>query len=211
MPILVSSSGCNMPQDTAESEDSNHDIAPVIVGITGASGMPIAVRSVEAFAEYTDVVTVISDAAEIVLAHEHDDSDALRQRIEVASTHVYGEDELHAPVASGSVNTAGMVIVPASMNTVADVATGRADTLLTRAAAVTLKERRTLVVVPRELPLGELHLENLLKLSRMGVDVVPPMLGFYFEPETPEDFIDHVVGKLLERFDFDHERYDAWS
>lgn len=190
---------------------SDSDLDRIVVGITGASGMPIAVRTVEAFAEHAAVVTVVSDAAETVMAHEHDDPEAVRRRIEAASTSVYGEDDMHAPVASGSVPTDGMVVVPASMNTIADVATGRADTLLSRAASVTLKERRKLVVVPREMPLGEIHLENLLKLARMDVDVVPPMLGFYFDPETPTDLVDHVVGKLLERFDLEHDRYDAWG
>lgn len=190
---------------------SDSDPDRIVVGITGASGIPIAVRTVEAFADHAEVVTVVSDAAETVMAHEHDDPDAIEERIEAASASVYGEDDMHAPVASGSVPTDGMVVVPASMNTVADVATGRADNLLTRAASVTLKERRKLVVVPREMPLGEIHLENLLKLARMDVDVVPPMLGFYFEPETPTDLVDHVVGKLLERFDLEHDRYDAWG
>lgn len=193
-----------------ESESSGHRDR-IVIGITGASGIPIAVRTVEAFADHFEVVVVVSDAAETVMAHEHDDPAAVRGRIETAAASVYGEEELHAPIASGSVRTAGMVVVPASMNTVADIATGRSDTLLTRAASVTLKERRRLVVVPRELPLGELHLENLLKLARMDVEVVPPLLGFYFDPETPEDFIDHVVGKLLERFDVDHDLYEPWS
>ena len=197
--------------DGVTSNPTAADGKRVVVGITGASGTPIGVRTVEALAEHAEVVTVVSDAAETVIEHEHDEPDAIRQRIEEASVRVYGEDDLHAPIASGSVATEGMVIAPTSMNTVAAIATGRADTLLTRVASVCLKERRTLVVVPREMPLSELHLEQLLKLSRMGVDVVPPMLGFYFDPQTPTDMVDHVVGKLLERFDIEHDRYDPWD
>jgi 4-hydroxy-3-polyprenylbenzoate decarboxylase len=183
----------------------------VVVGITGASGIPIAVATVEAFAEHCEVVTVVTDAAKSVMAHERGDREATMRHIEELSAAVYGEDAVHAPIASGSVAVDGMVIVPASMNTVAAVATGRSDTLVSRAADVTLKERRKLVVVPRETPLSELHLENLLKLARMGVDIVPPVLGFYFDPQEPEDFIEHVVGKVLERFDVDHDRYDSWD
>lgn len=183
----------------------------VIVGITGASGIPIAVRTVEALAEHAEVDTVVTDAAESVMAHESDSREATMDRLQAASTELYGESEVGAPIASGSVDTDGMVIVPASMNTVSAVATGRSDSLVTRAADVTLKERRRLVVVPRESPLSQLHLENLTKLAELGVDVVPPMLGFYFDPEEPEDFIDHVVGKILERFDLEHDRYHEWD
>jgi 4-hydroxy-3-polyprenylbenzoate decarboxylase len=97
------------------------------------------------------------------------------------------------------------------MNTLAGIAHGRADTLVTRAADVTLKERRRLVVVPREVPLDQRHIENMLTLAELGVDVVPPMLGFYFDPESVDDLVDHVVGKVLERFDLAHELYDSWG
>ncbi|WP_135665965.1 UbiX family flavin prenyltransferase [Halorhabdus rudnickae] len=183
----------------------------VVVGVTGASGIPIAVRAVEALAEHAAVHTVVTDAAESVMAHESGSPEATITRLREASTELYGESEVGAPVASGSFDTDGMVIVPASMNTVSAVATGRADSLVTRAADVTLKECRRLVVVPRETPLSQIHLENLTKLAELGVDVVPPMLGFYFDPEDPADFVDHVVGKILERFDLDHDCYDRWD
>lgn len=183
----------------------------VVVGVTGASGIPIAVRTVEALAEHADVHTVVTDAAESVMAHESGSHEATMDRLRGASAELYGESEVGAPIASGSFRTDGMVIVPASMNTVSAVATGRSDSLVTRAADVTLKERRRLVVVPRETPLSQLHLENLTKLAELGVDVVPPMLGFYFDPEDAGDFVDHVVGKILERFDIEHDRYDEWN
>jgi len=183
----------------------------IVVGVTGASGIPIAVRTVEGLADHAAVHTVVTDAAESVMAHESRSREETMARLRAASTELYGESEVGAPIASGSFDTDGMVIVPASMNTVSAVATGRADTLVTRAADVTLKERRRLVVVPRESPLSQLHLENLTKLAELGVDVVPPMLGFYFDPDEPADFIDHVVGKILERFDLDHDRYEPWN
>ncbi|WP_136687895.1 UbiX family flavin prenyltransferase [Halorhabdus amylolytica] len=183
----------------------------IVVGVTGASGIPIAVRTVEALVEHAEVYTVVTDAAESVMAHESGSREATMGRLRQASTELYGESEVGAPIASGSYDTDGMVIVPASMNTVAAVATGRADSLVTRAADVTLKERRQLVIVPRETPFSQIHLENLTKLAGMGVDVVAPVLGFYFDPQEPADFVDHVVGKILERFDLDHDCYDRWD
>lgn len=183
----------------------------IIVGITGASGIPIAVRTVEALAEDHEVLTIVTDGARDVMAQESGSREETMQQLRNSSAKVYGEGDMDAPIASGSVQTDGMVIVPASMATVSDVATGRSDTLLSRAADVCLKEGRTLVVVPRESPLSQIHLENLTKLATLGVDVVPPVLGFYFDPTEPDDFIDHVVGKILERFDIDHDRYDSWD
>ncbi|MFW5903473.1 MAG: UbiX family flavin prenyltransferase, partial [Halolamina sp.] len=172
---------------------------------------PIAIRTAEELAERVEVIAVVSDAAEAVMAHEMDDPDAARERLEAAATTVYGEDDLAAPIASGSTPVDGMVVAPCSMNTLSGIAHGRADTLVTRAADVTLKERRRLVLVPREAPLDQRHLENLLTLAKRGVDVVPPMLGFYFDPEGVEDLVDHVVGKVLERFDMKHDLYDSWG
>lgn len=183
----------------------------IVVGVSGASGTPLAVATVEALSEHFEVHTIVTDAARAVMSHETDSREEMVVRLEAASHRIYDEDELAASVASGSVRTAGMVVVPASMKTVAGIATGLSHNLLVRAADVTLKEDRPLVVVPRETPLGEVHLENLLTLRKRGVAVVPPVLGFYFGPESVEDMIDHAVGKILERFDVDHDRYEAWS
>ena len=187
------------------------DVDRVVLAVTGASGTPIAVRTAEELADRVEVIAVVSDAAEAVMAHEADDPAAARDRLESAAATVYGEDDLGASIASGSTPVDGMVVAPCSMNTLSGIAHGRADTLVTRAADVTLKERRRLVVVPRETPLDRRHLENMLTLAELGVDVVPPMLGFYFDPEDAEDFVDHVVGKVLERFDFEHDLYDSWG
>lgn len=183
----------------------------IVLGISGASGIPIAVRTAEALAEQVELVTVLTDGAKRVMAHETDDREATIAHLRDLSDAVYDEDAMGAPVASGSYDVDGMAVVPASMNTVAKMATGQADNLLVRSADVALKERHPLVVVPRESPLSELHLENLQTLAGMGVDVVPPVLGFYYDPETIEDAIDHTVGKILERFDLDHERYEEWG
>ncbi|MFW6384826.1 MAG: UbiX family flavin prenyltransferase [Halodesulfurarchaeum sp.] len=181
------------------------------MGVSGASGIPIAVRTVEALAETFEVHVVVTNAARDVMAQEPGDRSTVLDRLERASEAVYDEDDRGAPIASGSYPTAGMVVVPASMNTVAAIATGRAGNLLTRAADVTQKEDRRLVLVPRETPLNEVHLENLLALRQRGVGIVLPVLGFYFDPQSVEDMVDHVVGKVLERFDVDHDRYERWG
>lgn len=183
----------------------------IVLGISGASGIPIAVETAEALSAHFEVHTVVTEAAKAVMSHETDRQATTMETLESASKAVYTESQLAAPIASGSFDTAGMVVVPASMKTVAGIATGLSQNLLVRAADVTLKEDRRLVVVPRETPLGEAHLENLLTLRQRGVMIVPPVLGFYFDPETVEDMVDHVVGKILERFDVDHDRYERWD
>lgn len=183
----------------------------IVLGVSGASGIPIAVETASALAPHFEVHTVVTDAARAVMAHETPDREVAMAAIETASEAVYGESELAAPIASGSFDTVGMAVVPASMNSIAGIATGLSNNLLVRAADVTLKEDRKLVVVPRESPLSEPHLENLLRLRRRGVAIVPPMLGFYFGPEDVDDLVDHVVGKILERFDIAHDRYEPWD
>src|SRR5690606_27432721 len=113
---------------------------------------------------------------------------------------VYGCNDQAAPFSSGSYHTDGMVIAPCSMKTLAGIRAGYADGLIGRAADVTLKERRKLVLVPRETPLSEIHLENMLALSRMGVQIVPPMPAFYNNPESVDDIVNHVVSRVLDQF-----------
>lgn len=183
----------------------------IVLAISGASGVPIAVRTATALAEQVDLVTVVTDGAKRVMAHETDDREETMAHLRELSTAVYDDDAMGAPVASGSYDVDGVAVVPASMNTVSKIATGQSDNLVVRAADVALKERRPLVVVPRESPLSELHLRNLQTLAGMGVDVVPPVLGFYYDPQTLGDAIDHTVGKILERFDLEHDCYDTWG
>lgn len=183
----------------------------IILGISGASGIPLAVRTAEMLGKRVDLITIVSDAAKEVTRHETDDAEAILSRLSDWSEKTYSEDDIDAAVASGSVDVDGMAIVPASMNTVAGIASGRADNLLLRTADVCLKERRRLVVVPRESPLSQIHLRNLGTLAEMGVDIVPPMLGFYYDPKTVDDIVDHVVGKVLERFDLEHDLYESWD
>jgi 4-hydroxy-3-polyprenylbenzoate decarboxylase len=116
-----------------------------------------------------------------------------------------------AAVSSGSFRTEGMVIIPCSMASLAAIAQGNGSHLVHRAADVILKERRKLVLVARELPLNDIHLENMLKLSRMGVSIVPPMMAFYNHPKNLEDMVDHVVMRVLDQFDITVDTVPRWE
>ena len=183
----------------------------IVVGFSGASGMQIGVETVRALSDHYQVHTIVTDGARSVMEYETDSEAATIETIEALSARVYDGSDLAAPLASGTVQTAGMVVVPASMKSVGAIANAYAENLLVRAADVTLKEDRQLVVVPRESPLNEAHLENLLALRKRGVAVVPPVLGFYYDPDGIEDVIDRIVGTILDRFDISHGRYEPWE
>jgi 4-hydroxy-3-polyprenylbenzoate decarboxylase len=123
----------------------------------------------------------------------------------------YDIDDLSAPLAGGGFNCMGMVVAPCSMKTLAGIASGYTQNLLLRAADVTLKEGRKLVVVPRETPLNIIHLENMLKLARAGAVILPAMPAFYHKPKTINDLANHIVGKILEAFNLEHSLYRKWK
>ena len=183
----------------------------LIIGITGASAVCYGVRLLEVLRDDPDVEThlVLSRAAGITLRLECPDWSlgAVRDLADV----VHKEDDIAASIASGSFPVHGMVVVPASMKTVAQIAHGVGETLLHRAADVTLKERRPLVVVPRETPLHLGHLRNLTTLAELGAVIVPPMVAFYHQPSTIADIVDHTVGKILEIFGLPQRLYPAWT
>jgi len=183
----------------------------LILAITGASGMPIALRTAQLLSEEHEIHLIISEAAKKVMNYELEDKKAALEQLEDTCEAVYSEGELEAPIASGSYKTDAMIIVPCSMKTLGSLAAGVPDNLIGRAADVCLKERRKLILVPRETPLNSFHLENMLKLSKNGVDIIPPMLGFYFDPETKQDLIDYVVGKIVARLGLEHDLYPAWQ
>jgi 4-hydroxy-3-polyprenylbenzoate decarboxylase len=131
--------------------------------------------------------------------------------LEKLAQHVYDVDDLDAPVMSGSFQTDGMVIIPCTMKTLAGIAHGYADNLILRAADVTLKERRKLIVVPRETPLSIVHLRNLLEVAKLGVFVVPAMPAYYHKPEKIDDLVNFVVGKVLDCFNVEHRLFKRWS
>ena len=170
----------------------------LIVGMTGASGAIFGVRMLEAL-RGTDVTThlVISKWAKQTLEHE---TSLKLDDLKVLADAYYAPGEMGAKVSSGSFITDGMVIVPCSAKSLAAIANGLGEHLVHRVADVTLKERRPLVMVVRETPLNDIHLENMLKLSRMGVTILPPLPAFYNHPKSIDDIVNHLVGRVLDQF-----------
>jgi flavin prenyltransferase len=183
----------------------------IVVGVTGASGAPYArrllsvLRELQTKGELEVAVCVSSTAPEVWSLECGGD---LREEIGLP---VWGGRDYRAPFASGSAGFGAMVVVPCSMSTVARIAHGISDTLLTRAADVMLKERRPLVVVPRESPLSLVHLENLTALARAGALVVPAMPSFYGKPQTLADAVDTVVGRVLDHLGVEHRLSHRWG
>ena len=176
------------------------NLNPVVVGITGASGAVMARATVdELLRRDIPTVALCSNPARMVWQEEMGENftDTLVEWQEHPAFVHYPINDLRAPVASGTYPTAGMVIVPASMNSIASLAGGLSGNLLLRSADVCLKERRPLVLVPRETPLHSIHLENMLTLSRMGAVVVSPQPAFYLKPQAISDIVDFVVARIF--------------
>ncbi len=173
---------------------------PIIVGITGASGSALARSLIDRLLEMQmPVIATASSAARMVWQEEMDESfgAALERWQDGGSFTYYAIGDLKAPIASGTYPTRGMAIVPCSMATVAAIAHGLSDNLLRRAADVCLKERRPLVLVPRETPLNAIHLDNMASLARLGVTILPPEPPFYLRPRTIDDVVDFVAQRTL--------------
>jgi len=180
----------------------------IVIGITGASGAPYARRLLEMLTGRDDVelgVCASRNAADVWALECGGDLH------EAAGGKVWGVGDFKAPFASGSAGWHAMAVVPCSMGTAARIAHGISDTLLTRAADVMLKERRPLVVVPRETPLSLVHLENLAGLARAGAVILPAMPSFYSKPATLGDAVDTVVGRILDHLGLDHDLLRRWG
>ncbi len=181
----------------------------LIVAITGATGAIYGVRLLEMLREAAvETHLVISPWGRRTLLHETTYTVDHVQRL---ATVTYAPNDQGAAISSGSFLTVGMVIVPCSMRTLASVAHGLGDNLIHRAADVVLKERRKLLLAPREAPLNDIHLENMLKLSRMGVIICPPMPGFYQRPATIDDIVTHSVVRMLDQFGIHAEGAGRWG
>lgn len=190
---------------------------PLVVAITGASGAPYSVRLLQALAAAGQPSwLIVSEHGLRLLQTESGVGDlkALRDRVGAAAwdatVRVFDDRDRGALPASGSVQTKGMVICPCSMGTVAAIAMGTSRSLVERAADVVLKERRKLVVVPRETPYSDIHLENMLRLTRAGAIVLPASPGFYHRPESIEELVDFVVGRILDHVGVKNEM-PRWS
>ncbi|MCD7866460.1 MAG: UbiX family flavin prenyltransferase [Clostridiales bacterium] len=182
----------------------------LIIGISGASGVPIAVSVLHALRELPDWTSclVISKGGEKTIELE---SDYTVEEISALADELYDNTNVGASIASGTYRTEGMIVVPCSMKTVSGIANGYSDTLLLRAADVVIKERRKLLLVARETPLSTIHLRNMLSLSQMGVIIMPPMQTYYNRPETVQDMVDHMTGKILDVFGIDYHRFRCWN
>ncbi len=182
---------------------------PIVVGVSGASGAPIAVQVLDALrGAGVPVALVVSDGAFAVLREE---CGLGPEAMAGLATHLYSDHDLGAPIASGSRRTRGMVIVPCSANTAAKVALGLGDTLLTRAAHVHLKEQRRLIVVPRESPLPTTLLRHLTTLSELGAVVLDAAPPYYLHPKSVEDQTAYLAGKVLDHLEVPHRLYRGWK
>lgn len=194
--------------------------SPFVVAITGASGSVYGIRLIEVLAELGERIDlIISESASTVIREERgiELGDLKGPRLErlfnpetLARVSYYNHGDFTAPAASGSYPTRGMLIVPCSTATLARVAHGISQTLIERAAECMIKEGRPLILVPRETPLSAIHLENMLKLARLGVRIVPAMPAFYSGPASMEDMIDFVVGKALDQIGISHGLFKRW-
>jgi len=181
----------------------------LIVGLTGATGAIYGVRLLERLRELNvETHLVISRWGARTLAHETPYS---REHIESLATVVYPPGDMGAAISSGSFKTDGMIVAPCSAKTLAAIAHGFGDNLIHRAADVILKERRRLVLAIREAPLSEIHLENMLKLSRMGTVILPPVPAFYNHPRTIDDVVDHTVARMLDVFGLEVAGAARWA
>lgn len=195
----------------------------VTLALTGASGMPFGLRLLECMlAAGTRVYLLYSQAAQVVIKQELDetwpsrakDVEAMlvaRYSVKDGQLRVFGREEWFAPVASGSNPADAMVVCPCTMGTLAAIAAGMSDNLIERAADVSIKEGRKLVLVPRETPYSAIHLENMLKLARLGVCILPPNPGFYHHPKTVEDLVDFVVARVLDQLAVPHTLMARWG
>ncbi len=181
----------------------------LVVAMTGASGAILGIRLLEAARELgIETHLVMSAWAERTV--EHETGYQVEQVLQLASV-VHHRDNQAAAISSGSYPTRGMAVVPCSMKTLAAIACGFADDLIHRAADVTLKERRRLVLVPREAPLSSIHLENMLKLSNLGAVILPPVPAFYTRPRNLDDLVDQVVARVLDQFGWSWGRARRWE
>ncbi len=182
----------------------------LIVGITGATGAILGIRLLEALHEAGDIESHLVLSKWAMQTIEHETPYTVRAVRELASV-AYEPGNMGAAISSGSFQTEGMVIIPCSMRSLGAIAHGIGDHLVHRAADVILKERRKLVLVAREMPLSEIHLENMLKLARMGVTIMPPMPAMYNHPQSIDDIVNHVVARVLDQFSSQVDFARRWT
>ena len=181
----------------------------IVIGLSGASGIIYGIRLLEVL-HSIDIQTflIVSEWAKKNIEIE---TDKTLEYVKSLSSINYDNFKLDASVSSGSFLHDGMVIVPCSMKSLSSIANGYDDTLISRAASVTLKESRKLILVPRETPLSRIHLENMIKLQDAGAIILPAMPGFYHKPSTINEIVDHLVGKILDQLKIKHDLFSRWK
>jgi flavin prenyltransferase len=189
------------------------DAAPrrrkLIVAITGATGAQIGIRLLQTLRRLNvETHLIISKWAAETIKYE---TDYTPQAVKALADHAYNPHDLAAPIASGSYRVDGMVVCPCSVKTLAAINAGLCDDLVTRAADVCLKERKRLVLSVRETPLSEIHLRNMLEVTRAGAIIAPPVMAFYTKPAGMEDVLDQMVGRLLDLFELDSGGFERWE
>ncbi|MBM7633533.1 UbiX family flavin prenyltransferase [Geomicrobium sediminis] len=196
---------------------TNKDQRTFAVAMTGASGAIYGIRLVQTLLEEGHRIHfLMSSAAWQVFDQEvgldiSDKEACLKKLFPSGDLQVHGKQDFSAPIASGSYKHDGMIVVPCSMGTLSKMAHGNSGSLLERSADVTLKEGRPLLIVPRETPLHSIHLENMKRLSDLGAAIIPAMPGFYHQPQSMDDLINFVVGKVLDRLNVEHELFKRWG
>lgn len=181
----------------------------IVIGVSGASGIIYGIRLLEILHSINiQTYLIISEWAKKNIEIE---TDKTLEYVKSLSSVNYDNFKLDASVSSGSFLHDGMVIVPCSMKSLSSIANGYDDTLISRAASVTLKESRKLIIVPRETPLSRIHLENMIKLQEAGAIILPAMPGFYHNPSTIGEIIDHLVGKILDQLKIEHDLFKRWK
>lgn len=181
----------------------------IVVAITGATGTILGINLLIALRDlHIETHLIMSKWAESTIKYE---TDYHPSNVKALADHVYNISDMAAPISSGSFHTDGMIVVPCSMKTLAAINSGFCDDLISRTADVTLKERRKLVLVTRETPLSDIHLRNMLSVSRSGAIIFPPVPAFYIRPSSVEDLINQSVGRMLDLFNLDTKSFERWN
>lgn len=187
-------------------KNSYEDRKRIVVGITGASGVQLGLKLLQLLPKDIDVFAIISNSAKETLKHE------VGKDFEKLKNITYLDDkDMAACVSSGSFKTDGFIIVPCSMNTLAKCTYGISDTLITRVFGVMLKEKRNIVIAPREMPYNSIQLENMTKLSTLGVIVAPPVIGYYSKQQTLTDMENFIIGKWFDLLNIEHNLFRRWG
>lgn len=194
-----------------------------VFAISGASGSIIGIRVLKELIKHSEIHLVISSQSFSIIKEETGVDwaadkkgsrvieDKIRKYFKTERLFFHSENQMEAPIASGSFKTDGMLVVPCSMKMLSGIANGYANNLIERAADVTIKEGRTLLLSPREMPFSAIHLENMLKLAKIGVKIAPPVLAFYHKPKKIDDMVDFTAGKILDAIGVAHEIYKRWG